>query len=241
MSKMSVLPLSKQEKRDEQMDSLGKAFFPEFLLVGFTVVYHVLPMLIWDEMFLISQPIYSTLLFSSIFGIVELVTFCYIWKLCKGELKSETDEIARKPLDTSSDWFKRIAVFVGCFFVSHVICILFGAALTKYVQETATWSLLVASIIAIPNVCVFGSNLEPWYRVIICGKFSNQIEQFLYFQALGVVVGSWASAAVIPLDWDRDWQVWPIPCVMGCLLGYVGAVVCHCVITFKSMKGTKRL
>jgi phosphatidylinositol glycan class F len=29
-------------------------------------------------------------------------------------------------------------------------------------------------------------------------------------------VGAW----VIPLDWDRPWQLWPIPCVLGAVGGY---------------------
>lgn len=37
-----------------------------------------------------------------------------------------------------------------------------------------------------------------------------------------IVVGGWISCVVIPLDWDRDWQNWPIPIVVG---GYLGALV----------------
>lgn len=40
--------------------------------------------------------------------------------------------------------------------------------------------------------------------------------------------GSWAGCIVIPLDWDRPWQAWPIPNVVGSMvlalttsLGYI--------------------
>ena len=224
-----------------RIGSTCKNLFPESLLVAFTLVYHLFPLLLWNKLFLISHPIYSTLTFSTIFAMIELITFCHIWKWCKGSFKYESEEIGRKARNSSVDWSKRIAIFIACFCISHAVCVLFGAALTQNVQETATWALLVASIVAVPALCVFGSKVELWYRVILCGKFSNQIEQFLYYQTLGVIAGSWASAVVIPLDWDRDWQIWPIPCVMGCLIGYVAAVVIHCIVSLNSMKGAKGL
>jgi len=34
------------------------------------------------------------------------------------------------------------------------------------------------------------------------------------------MVGAWAGAIPIPLDWDRDWQQWPVSCCYGALLGF---------------------
>jgi phosphatidylinositol glycan class F len=31
----------------------------------------------------------------------------------------------------------------------------------------------------------------------------------VYGMTLGAVVGAWAGAVPIPLDWDREWQKWP--------------------------------
>lgn len=39
---------------------------------------------------------------------------------------------------------------------------------------------------------------------------------------LGACVGAWIGAIPIPLDWDRDWQRWPVTVVVGM---YFGAVV----------------
>lgn len=44
----------------------------------------------------------------------------------------------------------------------------------------------------------------------------------LYGMSLGACVGAWLGAIPIPLDWDREWQKWPVTVVAGC---YVGAVV----------------
>ncbi|XP_067123121.1 uncharacterized protein PIG-F isoform X2 [Centruroides vittatus] len=36
---------------------------------------------------------------------------------------------------------------------------------------------------------------------------------------IGTIIGAWCGAFVIPLDWDRPWQEWPIPCSVGAVLG----------------------
>lgn len=38
---------------------------------------------------------------------------------------------------------------------------------------------------------------------------------------VGAVVGAWLGAVPIPLDWDREWQKWPVTVVVGTYLGYV--------------------
>ena len=35
----------------------------------------------------------------------------------------------------------------------------------------------------------------------------------------GASLGAWCGAMVIPLDWDRPWQKWPVPCVAGAVAG----------------------
>jgi phosphatidylinositol glycan class F len=34
-------------------------------------------------------------------------------------------------------------------------------------------------------------------------------------------VGGWLGAVPIPLDWDREWQRWPVTVVVGMYLGAV--------------------
>ena len=38
---------------------------------------------------------------------------------------------------------------------------------------------------------------------------------------VGCVVGAWLGAVPIPLDWDREWQSWPVTIVTGAYAGYV--------------------
>ncbi|KAH8027608.1 hypothetical protein HPB51_007158 [Rhipicephalus microplus] len=34
----------------------------------------------------------------------------------------------------------------------------------------------------------------------------------------GALFGAWIGAVALVLDWDRPWQQWPTPCVVGSLL-----------------------
>jgi phosphatidylinositol glycan class F len=44
--------------------------------------------------------------------------------------------------------------------------------------------------------------------------------------AVGALVGAWVGAVPIPLDWDREWQAWPVTVVVGAVGGWVlGRVV----------------
>ncbi|KAF9419313.1 kinesin-like protein Klp8 [Podila epigama] len=57
------------------------------------------------------------------------------------------------------------------------------------------------------------------------------VEAALYCQGMTAIFGAWLGAIVIPLDWDRPWQAWPVPCVLGAFLFYmigtiIGLVVC---------------
>ncbi|CAG59796.1 uncharacterized protein GVI51_H01265 [Nakaseomyces glabratus] len=89
-----------------------------------------------------------------------------------------------------------------------VIIILFGAPLLELLWET--WLLaLHCSFLAYPAV----------YSVLNCDFKVGLWKRYFIL----IVVGCWISCVVIPLDWDRDWQAWPIPIVIGAYLGaFVG-------------------
>lgn len=86
-----------------------------------------------------------------------------------------------------------------------LIIILMGAPFAMLLQET--WLLAAhCCFLAFPAV----------YSVFNC-EFKVGIFK-KYF--ISIAIGCWISCIVIPLDWDRDWQSWPIPLIVG---AYVGA------------------
>ena len=52
---------------------------------------------------------------------------------------------------------------------------------------------------------------------------SSTTLQTLHYNALYSALGAWLGAFPLPLDWDRDWQVWPISCCLGAALAHLTA------------------
>ncbi len=70
------------------------------------------------------------------------------------------------------------------------------------------------------------------FDVLMCGltcSAESRLEQYLQHMTFGALSGALLASAVLPLDWDRAWQSWPVPCVIGAALGglcvAVGGVV----------------
>jgi phosphatidylinositol glycan class F len=61
----------------------------------------------------------------------------------------------------------------------------------------------------------------------------SKLEMLLVFSVLGAIVGSWLGAFVIPLDWERPWQVWPISCVVGAVIGHLIGCAVGIVLAIK--------
>jgi phosphatidylinositol glycan class F len=62
--------------------------------------------------------------------------------------------------------------------------------------------------------------LDVFVRGVARDDVSTLLHRWLVWPARGAVLGAWLSAIVVPLDWDRAWQRWPVPGVAAALLGY---------------------
>jgi len=103
-------------------------------------------------------------------------------------------------------------------------------------QSTLSFSVLLAIYAALPALVTFGAETldsSGLVQVFLnhglderelgaggesCGG-GGSVAQLLLWNALGAIVGAWAGALPIPLDWDRPWQTWPVTCSIGCVLG----------------------
>ncbi|CCD24076.1 mannose-ethanolamine phosphotransferase GPI11 NDAI_0C04160 [Naumovozyma dairenensis CBS 421] len=89
-----------------------------------------------------------------------------------------------------------------------IIIILFGAPFLEHIKE----SWLLAS-----HCCFLA--YPAMYSVFNCDFKVGMWKRYYVM----IVLGGWLSCVVIPLDWDRPWQAWPIPVVIGSYLGaFVG-------------------
>lgn len=104
-----------------------------------------------------------------------------------------------------------LVTIVGSFLLSVpilAIVILYGAPFVEHLSLSWLLSLHI-SYLAYPAL----------YSVFNCDFKVGLWKKYF----IAIVIGGWLSCVVIPLDWDRDWQAWPIPVVVGSYLGaFVG-------------------
>ncbi|XBW35683.1 hypothetical protein QEN19_001254 [Hanseniaspora menglaensis] len=63
-------------------------------------------------------------------------------------------------------------------------------------------------------------NLPMGYTLINCNFKQVNLKKFY----ITVLLGAWLGCFAIPLDWDREWQRWPISLVVG---AYIGGIVAY--------------
>jgi phosphatidylinositol glycan class F len=101
--------------------------------------------------------------------------------------------------------------------VLAAIQVLFGAPITSHIQHTLLSSAHVALLAIIPLVYVYGSDGQKWREI---ASVYSPIDE-VFGGSIGCLLGAWLGAVPIPLDWDREWQKWPVTIVTGAYAGYV--------------------
>lgn len=113
------------------------------------------------------------------------------------------------------------------------IQILFGAPLTTHLPHTLLSSTHLALLAVYPLIYVHGIDSSKWLEILAAQSPFDEV----YGGTVGAFVGAWLGAIPIPLDWDRDWQKWPVTIVTGMYLGYVaGQLIGTWVVRGKRIK-----
>ena len=113
-----------------------------------------------------------------------------------------------------------LILLVSWMFIVY-ITICFGAPISRDWQETGSFCLLVSLLTVYPCLLVHGPRSSSLTSVYTCTHLSPHSLTTLHTLSLYSVLGAWLGATPIPLDWDRDWQVWPVSCCLGAMLGHV--------------------
>lgn len=100
----------------------------------------------------------------------------------------------------------------------HLIAVLFGAPFTENAAETFHFGVLMAMLTALPACLYLEPQPSTWSRILLGKGAENSMERHVHITTLATVFGAWVGSFPIPLDWDRPWQVWPIPCCIGALI-----------------------
>ena len=135
------------------------------------------------------------------------------------------------------------------FLLVYVAAVLFGAPLTESFFETSVYSIFMTLLVLMPIIIYKNSKLEKNHmgifdrvhssandyfslleRILILRDKKNPIEYLLANNFYFTIFGSWLGALVLPLDWDRWWQTWPLPCIFGSMTALIVALLYHVLI-----------
>ncbi|KAK4161936.1 putative glycosylphosphatidylinositol anchor biosynthesis protein 11 [Cladorrhinum sp. PSN259] len=99
----------------------------------------------------------------------------------------------------------------------YITMILFGAPVLSHGAHTLLCAAQIAVLGLFPLFYVHGVDGSAWAAV---GGFKAPLDQ-TFGGFVGALVGGWLGAVPIPLDWDREWQRWPVTILVGVFGGYV--------------------
>lgn len=99
----------------------------------------------------------------------------------------------------------------------HVAMMLFGAPVLTHLQHTLLCAAHLSILAIFPLFYVHGVDSASWLAV---AGFRAPFDE-TFGGLVGAVVGAWLGAVPIPLDWDREWQKWPVTVLCGVYIGYL--------------------
>lgn len=137
---------------------------------------------------------------------------------------------------------KSLCILAVAIVIFHVTVVLYGAPLFEFVTETFHFSMLLAATAILPGLFFLGINFSSWIRVFFQNGAEIGSESIVFITSLCSIIGAWLGAFPIPLDWDRPWQVWPVSCVLGNLIGYSAGLVIgtiHMYIKYNKIRKLK--
>ncbi|EON69707.1 hypothetical protein W97_08967 [Coniosporium apollinis CBS 100218] len=94
--------------------------------------------------------------------------------------------------------------------------VLFGAPFSTHLPHTALCALHASLLAMLPLVYVHGVDSGRWREIVSLMHPMDEV----YGATLGTLLGAWVGAIPIPLDWDREWQKWPVTIVTGAYIGF---------------------
>ncbi|XP_033336868.2 phosphatidylinositol glycan anchor biosynthesis class F [Megalopta genalis] len=175
--------------------------------------------------------------------VLLILLFAEVMKLLFPMFHNESAIIGKSDLRTSSksrrSWsrhlreiFKFLLVAFLLSVVFYIIIILFGAPVFMHHEETTMLTVTLTTLTFVPASLHLGVDGALEIITGVQSQKENVLVNAMKTNIQATFLGTWLGAIVIPLDWDRPWQAWPIPCVMGALLGYM---IAHFITLVKTL------
>ncbi|XP_063238024.1 uncharacterized protein LOC134539718 [Bacillus rossius redtenbacheri] len=132
------------------------------------------------------------------------------------------DRQPRKGRSRSRELLRSCGVLLAALASFFVLAVLLGAEAFSRHEETFMLSLLLCVLAVFPVCLNAGPRAVPG-ALRGARPLPGVLGELLLRNLQCTLLGAWLGAAVIPLDWDRPWQQWPVPCCLGALLGHTAS------------------
>ncbi|KAI1443435.1 GPI biosynthesis protein family Pig-F-domain-containing protein [Annulohypoxylon stygium] len=110
----------------------------------------------------------------------------------------------------------------------YAILILFGAPFLTHVPQTFLCSTHMAALGLFPLFYTRGVSSKDWLEVLSARAPFDEA----FGGLTGACLGAWLGAVPIPLDWDREWQKWPVTILCGVYSGYLAGKILGGTLAF---------
>lgn len=177
---------------------------------------------------LITFTCYNDLLYSlgkrSSFYIIITIIIAESLKVMLLQVSTVTELSIKKNThvkNRAGDFLKSVLFLFGVLIAYFIGIILFGAPVLDHHEETMNLSLLLTLLTVYPLVVHSGVEMATQLLLGLKDYNKGTIVEMFVNNAVIAVCGGWLGAVVIPLDWARPWQNWPIPCYLGVIGGYL--------------------
>lgn len=155
-----------------------------------------------------------------LFVTLEIVKFYVCGTLCQ--------------IQTFKSMFKDFSYKLGSFLKDilfvYIIAVLLGAPLLSDFHETAMFAIYLTVFSVFPMYLYFNNDQVNSFSIAQALVYSNDElnlpELNFKLKTKMILFSAWLGAVVIPLDWNRPWQQWPIPCCIGV---FVGSALSNCI------------
>lgn len=140
---------------------------------------------------------------------------------CFKTAKTDT-EVKTKPKKSSylERIWKIISFNIQMLCITYVVTVLLGAQLLNNFQETLMLSVHLVALGIFPLTLYTECDDIFQFLGMITTIPVNSYSNLFVSQLQLTLIGAWLGATVIPLDWNRPWQIWPNSCIYGALIGF---------------------
>ncbi|KAB0790451.1 hypothetical protein PPYR_15140 [Photinus pyralis] len=136
--------------------------------------------------------------------------------------ETSTKEKQNKPKKFNlSSKLKCALVLCTSIVIYYCLAVLFGAPFLSSHEETFMFALLLTVLTVLPSCLAVGADVTIAILIDLTSFEGDIITETIKQNICVTLVGAWLGAVVIPLDWDRPWQAWPIPCSLGAVIAYM--------------------